>query len=160
MIRENPKKSTGTQGCSDRTIMASATTGWWAFLLWLSDEIMKKTSSGVGIDVPTIGNWFHITKTKICYDLLEITSPISSWVMWNIGTFTNPSWVRGFPMVFLDRAPTWPWSHAWPSQCRSPDAWPSPRCCCCCCCCCRFCPLVITCLRTRVISHIIDGTSG
>ena len=62
-----------------------------------------------------------------------------------------------FPWFFLDRAPTWPWSHAWPSQCRSPDAWPSPRCCCCCC---RFCPLVITCLRTRVISHIIDGTSG
>ena len=34
--------------------------------------------AGVGIDVPTIGDLFHITKTSIC---MEMKYPLPSWVM-------------------------------------------------------------------------------
>ena len=43
-----------------------------------------------GIDVPTVGDWFFFfTKTNICWRW----NISKSWVMWTIGTFTNPcSW--------------------------------------------------------------------
>ena len=47
---------------------------------------MVLSISGLGIDVPTI--FFHITISEPY--LLEMKYPLSSWVMWNTGTFTKP----------------------------------------------------------------------
>ena len=45
----------------------------------------------LGIDVPTFGDWLKTSPNQLY--LLEIYPP-HRWVMWNIGTFTNPNIIR------------------------------------------------------------------
>ena len=63
--------TTGGKTEGERRALRGFPTSWGDPNSWMGDF------TGVGIDVPTIGDVFHITKTNICWKLY----PLSSWVM-------------------------------------------------------------------------------
>ena len=54
---------------------------YWVFVRE-NPNLKWMTTRGVGIDVPTLGDLFHITSPKQPY-LLEMKSPTNIWVMFN-----------------------------------------------------------------------------
>ena len=50
--------------------------------------------TGVGIDVPTVGDWLMTSPKQISAGDLEMKYPLFSWVMFFFRTFTNP-WQNG-----------------------------------------------------------------
>ena len=68
--------------------------------------------SGVGIDVPIVGDLFHVTKTNICWRWN--ISPSECWVMWNItgqrNIGPNNYWPWKIHQDFVWDIPSyWPW---------------------------------------------------